>query len=68
MDGRAVLRFLREAPDLVDRLVFSTGDVASAESARFIESSGCPVLEKPFSIDALRRAVLERAERVPVRS
>jgi len=39
--------------DLVQRLVFSTGDVASADASSFLASSGRPVIEKPFELARL---------------
>lgn len=50
---------LKSRPDLVDRLIFSTGDVASVESASFFSATQCPVIEKPFELLALEGA-LER--------
>ena len=44
---------LRKRPDLVQRLVFSTGDVASAEAANFLAESERPVIEKPFELARL---------------
>jgi DNA-binding NtrC family response regulator len=40
-------------PDLVRRLVFSSGDVASVEASTFLSSSGRPVIEKPFELARL---------------
>ncbi|MDQ2931471.1 MAG: response regulator [Gemmatimonadota bacterium] len=39
--------------DLAQRLVFSTGDVASADAATFLASCGRPVIEKPFELAGL---------------
>jgi CheY-like chemotaxis protein len=44
---------LRKRPDLVQRLVFSTGDVASSEAASFLAESARPVIEKPFELARL---------------
>jgi CheY-like chemotaxis protein len=44
---------LERRPDLVQRLVFSTGDVASADASEFFASSGRPVIEKPFELARL---------------
>ncbi|HEY8795431.1 MAG TPA: response regulator [Gemmatimonadaceae bacterium] len=40
-------------PDLIRRLVFSSGDVASVEASTFLSSSGRPVIEKPFELAQL---------------
>ena len=58
VDGRGLFRFIREQrPELEPHLGFATGDVANAASRKFLESSGRPVLEKPFTIAALRETV-----------
>ena len=44
---------LERRPDLVQRLVFSTGDVASADASAFLANSGRPVIEKPFELARL---------------
>ncbi|MBK5188113.1 MAG: response regulator [Gemmatimonadaceae bacterium] len=44
---------LEKRPDLVQRLVFSTGDVASADAALFLAESERPVIEKPFELARL---------------
>jgi CheY-like chemotaxis protein len=40
-------------PDLIRRLVFSSGDVASVDASTFLSSSGRPVIEKPFELARL---------------
>jgi CheY-like chemotaxis protein len=44
---------VQQRPDLVQRLVFSTGDVASADASSFLAGSGRPVIEKPFELAKL---------------
>lgn len=53
----------RERPDLLSRLIVSTGDTVSPEAAAFLERSACPVLRKPFALAELRRLVAAIAER-----
>ena len=43
----------RHRPELVGRIVFSTGDVASAEARAFIDRVNAPVLQKPFELATL---------------
>jgi two-component system, NtrC family, sensor kinase len=43
----------RERPDLLDRLVFSTGDVTSKDTAEFVQRTRCVILEKPFELSKL---------------
>ncbi len=40
-------------PALLRRFVFSTGDVASAEAANFVQRTSCPILQKPFELRML---------------
>jgi CheY-like chemotaxis protein len=41
-------------PELLERLILSTGDSVSAEAAEFLRRSHCPVLNKPFELAELR--------------
>ena len=52
-------RLAEERPDLLERLILSTGDSVSTEAAEFLRRSSCPVLNKPFELAELR-AVLAR--------
>jgi len=45
-------------PELLGRLVFASGDTASQETAAFLASTGCPVLEKPFELSELAAVAL----------
>ncbi|MDQ2768807.1 MAG: response regulator [Gemmatimonadota bacterium] len=49
---------LQKRPDLVQRLVFSTGDIASADAATFLASCERPVIEKPFELARLEELLL----------
>jgi len=54
LSGIELHRRLRaERPHLLRRLLFSTGDLASPEAARFLGETSCPVLEKPFEFEVL---------------
>jgi len=44
-------------PDLLGRIIFSTGDAVSLEAAEFVRRADCPVLQKPFELSALRELV-----------
>ena len=50
-------RIERERPELLHRLILSTGDSASPEAATFLRRSACPVLNKPFELAHLRQMV-----------
>ena len=43
----------KRRPELLDRLVFSTGDVTSKDAAEFVQRTRCVVLEKPFELSKL---------------
>ena len=47
----------RKGAALERRLIFVTGDLMNAETLRFVESSGCPWLSKPFDIAAITRTI-----------
>ncbi|HEX7124891.1 MAG TPA: response regulator [Thermodesulfobacteriota bacterium] len=59
LDGRAAVERLRR-PDGAGaprRIVVMTGDSIRAETRRWIEATRLPVLDKPFTLDALAAAV-----------
>lgn len=45
------------APELLDRIIFSTGDVASRDAAEFVQRTRCTVMQKPFELKALESVV-----------
>ena len=53
-------RLKAERPDILPRLVFSTGDIAGKETVEFVRDIGCPVIHKPFHLSHLK----ELAERL----
>jgi PAS domain S-box-containing protein len=46
------------APELLDRIIFSTGDTASKEAAAFVQRTRCTVLQKPFELRTLESVVM----------
>jgi len=52
-------RLERERPELLRKLILSTGDAVSPEAAAFLRRAACPVLSKPFELAELR-AMVER--------
>lgn len=63
MGGEQLLTALRAAGGGMDRrVVFMTGDTASADTARILDLVQAPVLAKPFGLDELQ-AVVERFAR-----
>jgi two-component system NtrC family sensor kinase len=62
IDGPALYRKLkRHRPELVERLIFITGDSLSPTVKRFLGQVRRPVLEKPFAPAEVRRAVRQAA-------
>jgi PAS domain S-box-containing protein len=65
MNGREFLERLREdRPELVSRLIFSTGDTFAAETAALLRDSGVPSLIKPFDFERLEAVLRVKAARV----
>jgi len=62
MSGREFLERLRsDRPELVARLLFSTGDRHAPDTAALIEQSGAPTVTKPFDFAELERVVRQVA-------
>jgi len=60
MGGRELYQLL-EASDkgAADKVIFITGDTVNPDTKQFIESTGNPVMIKPFELEALHHQVLE---------
>ncbi|MEP6493193.1 MAG: PAS domain S-box protein [bacterium] len=54
------------APELLDRIIFSTGDVASKDASEFVKRTKCTVLQKPFELRALEGIVSRVRQMAPV--
>ena len=64
MSGRELLeRLRRDRPDLVPRIVFSTGDPFAPDTAALLKESGVPTVTKPFDFAMLERVIREVAAR-----
>jgi DNA-binding NtrC family response regulator len=50
-------RIEKEYPEVLPRLVFSTGDLVSVETADFARDTSCEIIEKPFELSRLRATV-----------
>ncbi len=58
MDGKALYHRIREVnPELSKKMIFSTGDTLSEEFREFFAAIECTVVEKPFLIEDLKRAI-----------
>ena len=50
MNGRQFYQCIQEKhPKLIDRVIFTTGDVMVGDTSMFIEQTGRPCLPKPFT-------------------
>jgi DNA-binding NtrC family response regulator len=58
LDGPALLRWLEShCPELVERLVFVTGDTLGLGTGSPIDKLRRPIIEKPVTLDELRRII-----------
>lgn len=58
LDGREFYNILMQrAPEVASRVLFMTGDTSSEDTQRFLDSTGCTVLAKPFDLGELEDAV-----------
>jgi DNA-binding response OmpR family regulator len=58
-------RLEERRPDILPRLILSSGDLVSEEMARFLETAKCVVLAKPFELSALLTTVNRVADPRP---
>jgi DNA-binding response OmpR family regulator len=60
MNGEELYQWINEKyPELVSRVLFTTGDVMGGDVQYFLETAGRPFLPKPFTPDELRTIVRE---------
>lgn len=52
-------------PEVIARLIFSTGDIVSEESAAFVRTTDCVVLQKPFELMTLKTTVQQLLKAAP---
>jgi len=56
--GKDIYRAVSEKdPRLANRIIFTTGDGASAETKRFLRDAGNEIVLKPFAIEAIETAI-----------
>ncbi len=64
MSGRDFIAHLRrERPQLVARLIFSTGDSFAADTAALLQDAGVPTVAKPFDFASLEQLIRDVAAR-----
>ena len=60
MNGKQLYRSIIEKhPELVSRVIFTTGDMLGGDTKSFLEESGRLFLPKPFTLDELKTVVRE---------
>jgi len=60
MDGKQLYHYIEERyPELVNRIIFASGDVMSNDTKGFMKQTGRPFLMKPFTPDELTALVEE---------
>jgi DNA-binding response OmpR family regulator len=58
MNGIELYRYLEESgSEMINRVIFTTGDVVNDEIKTFLEETGRPFLPKPFTLDELRSVI-----------
>ncbi len=58
MDGRTLYRAIQEKdPELSKKMIFSTGDTLSEEFRSFCATTDCTIIEKPFLIEDIKKAI-----------
>ncbi len=65
MNGKQLYQCIQEKhPKLIDRVIFTSGDVMSKDIQGFLDQTARPFLPKPFTPDELRTIVRETLRRM----
>ena len=65
MNGKELYQWIKEKyPELVSRVIFTTGDVMGGDTQGFLEQSGQPFLPKPFTPDELKTIIRETLRQI----
>ena len=65
MNGKELYQCIKEKhPELIDGVVFTTGDLISGDTQGFLEQSGQPFLLKPFTPNELKTIVRETLRQI----
>jgi len=66
IDGKLIWYWIREhKPRLASGVLLMTGDTLSAETQKFLQDAGRPVLNKPLAIDQITQMVNEMLASAP---
>ena len=64
LDGQGLYEHLLAIkPEMANRIVFSTGDLANPRVQTFFQASGCPYISKPFKLEAVLKLLGDVARR-----
>ncbi|HXH27896.1 MAG TPA: ATP-binding protein, partial [Candidatus Polarisedimenticolia bacterium] len=65
LDGQGLYeQVIRVRPEMAQRFIFSTGDLASPKTQTFFQTTGCLYLSKPFKLEAVLRLLEQLARRI----
>lgn len=60
MDGKGFYREIRRVrPELLSRIIFTTGDTINPETQKFLKENNVPHMDKPFSVTSLKRLIAD---------
>jgi DNA-binding response OmpR family regulator len=60
MDGKQLYGWIEaERPQMVSKIIFTTGDAINPDTRAFLDQVGRPFLPKPFTLDELKKVVRE---------
>jgi hypothetical protein len=65
MDGKRLYRWIVDKrPQLVKGVIFTTGDAINPDTRAFLDRVDRPFLPKPFTLDELKKVVMETLGKV----
>lgn len=65
MDGKQFFQMIvQEYPRLINGVIFTSGDVLSGDTEKFIKKSGRLFLPKPFTLNELKSVITEGLHRL----
>ena len=65
MNGKELYQYMKDKhPKLVNRVIFTTGDVVGGDTQSFLEQAARPFLPKPFTPDELKTIVRETLRQI----
>ena len=65
VSGKQLYQWVNEKrPELLNRVIFATGDSIGGDTKSFLERTGRPFLAKPFTLDELKTMVSETLRQI----